>query len=207
MTQRINYYAKRADVLKHLVDLSQFVHHSTLEEPLVELVFMRASQLNGCAYCMDMHSKDARANGETEQRLYVLPAWREASFYTERERAALAWCEAVTRLDPQHGVSDEILRRRAQGFQRGRTGRPGPGRGRHQRMEPSGHPVPQRTGHVPASQEESLIFPAMRQTSPGRQHPGLVFARILARNGHQPCGCVANRASTAGRTCATRGRR
>lgn len=108
MTQRINYFAKRADVLKHLVDLSQFVHHSTLETALVELVFMRASQLNGCAYCMDMHSKDARAAGETEQRLYVLPAWREAPFYSERERAALAWCEAVTRLDPQHGVSDEI---------------------------------------------------------------------------------------------------
>jgi AhpD family alkylhydroperoxidase len=69
---------------------------------------MRASQLNGCVYCLDMHSKDARAAGETEQRLYVLQAWREAPFYSARERAALAWCEAVTRLDPIHGVPDEV---------------------------------------------------------------------------------------------------
>ena len=69
---------------------------------------MRISQLNGCAYCLDMHSKDARAAGETEQRLYVLQAWREAPFYSARERAALAWCEAVTRLDPIHGVPDEV---------------------------------------------------------------------------------------------------
>lgn len=108
MSQRLDYYSKRSAPLKHLQDLSAHVHHSSLEGPLVELVFMRASQLNGCAYCMDMHSKDARAAGETEQRLYVLPAWREASFYSERERAALAWCEAVTHLDPQHGVPDDI---------------------------------------------------------------------------------------------------
>ncbi|HEX7341451.1 MAG TPA: carboxymuconolactone decarboxylase family protein [Rhodanobacteraceae bacterium] len=108
MTQRINYYAKRSAVLEHLRELSQHVHHCGLEPALVELVFMRASQLNGCAYCMDMHSKDARAAGETEQRLYVLPAWRESPFYSERERVALAWCEAVTHLDPQHGVSDEV---------------------------------------------------------------------------------------------------
>lgn len=108
MTQRINYYAKRSTALKPLVELSQYVHHSSLEAPLVELVFMRASQLNGCAYCMDMHSKDALAAGEDPMRLYVLPAWREAPFYSERERAALAWCEAVTRLDPQHGVPDEV---------------------------------------------------------------------------------------------------
>jgi len=108
MTQRINYYKKRAKTLKLLQELSAHVHDSSLEAPLVELVFMRASQLNGCAYCMDMHSKDALAAGEDPMRLHVLPAWREASFYSERERAALAWCEAVTRLDPQHGVSDEV---------------------------------------------------------------------------------------------------
>src|SRR5574340_617221 len=76
----------------------KFGLRSGLERSLLELVKMRASQINGCAYCLDMHSKDARASGETEQRLYVLPAWREAPFYSERERAALAWTEAVTRI-------------------------------------------------------------------------------------------------------------
>lgn len=108
MTQRINYYAKRGKALKPLLDLGAHIRDSSLEAPLVELVFMRASQLNGCAYCMDMHSKDALAAGEDPMRLFVLPAWREAPFYSERERAALAWCEAVTRLDPQHGVPDEV---------------------------------------------------------------------------------------------------
>lgn len=106
MSQRLDYRNNKA--IKHLMDLSQYVHDSSLEAPLVELVFMRASQLNGCAYCLDMHSKDALAAGEDPMRLHVLPAWREAPFYNDRERAALAWCEAVTRLDPQHGVSDEV---------------------------------------------------------------------------------------------------
>jgi AhpD family alkylhydroperoxidase len=69
---------------------------------------MRASQINGCGYCLDMHSKDARAQGETEQRLYVLPAWREAPFYTDRERAALAWTEALTLVAESH-VPDEVF--------------------------------------------------------------------------------------------------
>lgn len=93
--------------LKPLLDFSAAMHQYSLERPLVELVLMRVSQINGCAYCMDMHSKDARAAGETEQRLYVLAGWREASFYSERERAALAWAEAVTRLG-EHGVSDDV---------------------------------------------------------------------------------------------------
>ncbi|WP_426688458.1 carboxymuconolactone decarboxylase family protein [Rhodanobacter ginsengiterrae] len=100
--------APASEAIKPLFALHKYVHSSTLEPALIELVLMRASQLNGCAYCMDMHSKDARAAGETEQRLYVLPAWREAPFYSDRERAALAWCEAVTRLDPIHGVADEV---------------------------------------------------------------------------------------------------
>jgi AhpD family alkylhydroperoxidase len=99
---------KRLDAVKPLFALAEYVRKSGLEQNLVELVLMRVSQLNGCAYCLDMHSKDARAAGETEQRLYVLQAWREAPFYSPRERAALAWCEAVTRLDPLHGVPDEV---------------------------------------------------------------------------------------------------
>jgi AhpD family alkylhydroperoxidase len=79
---------------------------SRLEPALIELVKLRASQINGCAYCLDMHSKDARANGETEQRIYLLDAWREAPFYTERERAALAWTETLTKVSETHAPDD-----------------------------------------------------------------------------------------------------
>jgi AhpD family alkylhydroperoxidase len=99
---------KRPEAIKPLLELGDYVRNSGLEQSLIELVQMRVSQLNGCAYCLDMHSKDARAAGETEQRLYLLQAWREAPFYSTRERAALAWCEAVTRLDPIHGVPDDV---------------------------------------------------------------------------------------------------
>lgn len=113
--------SKRLSIMKHysklkpLVDFSAAIHELSLERPLVELVLMRVSQINGCAYCMDMHSKDARAAGETEQRLYVLAGWREASFYSERERAALEWAEAVTRLG-EHGVSDDLYDRARTAF-------------------------------------------------------------------------------------------
>lgn len=88
--------------------LESYVRHCGLEPALLELVKMRASQLNGCAYCIDMHSKDARAHGETEQRLYALSAWRETPFFTGRERAALAWTEAVTFVGQTH-VPDEVF--------------------------------------------------------------------------------------------------
>jgi AhpD family alkylhydroperoxidase len=90
-----------------MAGLEDVVAESTLEPALLELVKMRASQLNGCAYCLDMHSKDARARGEDEQRLHVLAAWREAPLYSERERTALDWCEALTLL-PQTGAPDEV---------------------------------------------------------------------------------------------------
>ncbi len=96
MEQRIEYAKAAPGALHVMLGLEKYVHESGLEPKLLELVKMRASQLNGCAYCLDMHSKDARAGGETEQRLYVLPAWREAPFYSPRERAALAWTEALT---------------------------------------------------------------------------------------------------------------
>jgi AhpD family alkylhydroperoxidase len=88
--------------------LSVIVKASGLEPSLIELVKMRASQINGCAYCIDMHSKDARAAGETEQRLYALNAWRETPFFTERERGALALTEAVTRIAETHAPQDVI---------------------------------------------------------------------------------------------------
>ncbi|HEY3857781.1 MAG TPA: carboxymuconolactone decarboxylase family protein [Verrucomicrobiae bacterium] len=87
---------------------------SGLEPSLVELVKMRSSQINGCAFCLDMHSKDARARGETEQRLYCLPAWRETPFYTDRERAALAWTEAVTLITEGHVPDDAFEEARKQ---------------------------------------------------------------------------------------------
>jgi AhpD family alkylhydroperoxidase len=104
---RIDYQKVFPDALRAMLGLENAVHASPLEPELLELVKMRASQLNGCAYCLDMHSKDARARGETEQRLHVLSAWREAPFYSERERAALAWCEALTLL-PQTGAPDDV---------------------------------------------------------------------------------------------------
>jgi AhpD family alkylhydroperoxidase len=90
---------------KAMAGLEGFVKESGLERPLLELVRMRASQINGCAYCLDMHSKDARAAGETEQRLYELNAWRE-TFYSDRERAALAWTEALTLVHQSHAPDD-----------------------------------------------------------------------------------------------------
>ena len=97
MKARIDY-TNVPEALRGMYQLEHYIHNSGLEESLVHLVKMRASQINGCAYCLDVHSKDARALGETEQRLYVLDAWEEAPFYSERERAALALTEAVTRI-------------------------------------------------------------------------------------------------------------
>jgi AhpD family alkylhydroperoxidase len=95
--------------MQPLLALSQQVHNAgRLEPALIELVLMRVSQINGCAYCLDMHSKDARAAGETEQRLYVLPAWRETRLFSERERIALAWAEELTELASHDAVSDAL---------------------------------------------------------------------------------------------------
>jgi AhpD family alkylhydroperoxidase len=96
MQPRMNYYAASPDALKALMGLEAFVQKSGLEPALIDLVKTRASQINGCAYCLHMHTAEARKRGETEERLYVLPAWRESPLYTARERAALAWTEAVT---------------------------------------------------------------------------------------------------------------
>ncbi|HXD83160.1 MAG TPA: carboxymuconolactone decarboxylase family protein [Rudaea sp.] len=111
MTQRINYIQTSPDGIKAMRALQAHVDACGIEHSLLELVKMRASQINGCAYCLDMHSKDARAAGETEQRLYLLDAWREAPFYSARERAALAWTEALTRIagnDVPDALYDEV---------------------------------------------------------------------------------------------------
>jgi len=110
MSRRIAYSQVASEGVGALGRLEDYVRSSGLEHPLLELVKTRASQINGCGYCLDMHSKDARAAGETEQRLYVLSAWREAPFYTERERAALEWTEAVTTIS-QNDIPDELYER------------------------------------------------------------------------------------------------
>ena len=102
------------DSMKPLMALEAQVQASGLEKPLIELVKTRASQINGCAYCINMHTQDARKNGETEQRLYLLDAWRESPVYSDRERAALAWTEAVTRISETHAPDDVYEEVRAQ---------------------------------------------------------------------------------------------
>lgn len=108
MTQRIDYAKHGSGALQAMFGLEQYLHNSSIEPQLLHLIKYRVSQINGCAYCLDMHSKDLRAGGETEQRLYVLDAWREAPFYSERERAALEWAEAVTLVSETH-VPDEVF--------------------------------------------------------------------------------------------------
>ncbi|UQA60536.1 carboxymuconolactone decarboxylase family protein [Polyangium aurulentum] len=107
MTARIAYQEAAPKAFRALLGLAQHVRTAGLDPTLVELVNLRVSQMNGCAFCIDMHTKELRAAGETEQRLYLLSAYREAPFYSDRERAALAWAEAVTELG-KDGVPDAI---------------------------------------------------------------------------------------------------
>jgi len=102
----MNFYQAAPDTIKALTALEAQVQASGLEQSLIELVKTRASQINGCAFCINMHTQDARKHGETEQRLYLLNAWREAPPYTDRERAALAWTEAVTLISETHAPDD-----------------------------------------------------------------------------------------------------
>ena len=107
MEPRIDATKLSAEPQKAMYGLEKYLAGCGLERSLRELVKIRASQINGCAYCIDMHTKDARAAGETEQRIYALNAWRETPFFTDKERAALAWTEAVTLVN--HGVSDAVF--------------------------------------------------------------------------------------------------
>jgi AhpD family alkylhydroperoxidase len=106
MQPRIDITSASPRAMKAMLGLSEYVLKSGLEKKLIDLIDLRVSQINGCAYCIDMHWKDLRAEGETEQRLYGLDAWRESPYYTDRERAALAWAESVTRVAETH-VPDE----------------------------------------------------------------------------------------------------
>jgi AhpD family alkylhydroperoxidase len=110
MTARLRAAQAAPGAYKAMLQLQEYVNNSGLESSLLLLVQTRASQINGCAFCLDMHTIDARAEGESEQRLYLLPAWREAPFYSERERAALEWTEAIT-LIANDRVPDEVYER------------------------------------------------------------------------------------------------
>ena len=109
MEQRLNMLDHSREAMHVMLGLEKYLAKSSIEEPLLHLIKFRVSQINACAYCLDMHSKDLRAAGETEQRLYVLDAWHEAPFYSDRERAALAWAESVTLVSETH-VPDEVYK-------------------------------------------------------------------------------------------------
>ena len=102
MKPRLNPYRAAPEVMQALVALESAVQASGLEQTLIDLVKTRASQINGCAYCIHMHTREARGRGETEERLYLLDAWRESSLYSDRERAALAWTETLTLISQTH---------------------------------------------------------------------------------------------------------
>ena len=113
MQPRIDFRQTAPGAMQALLTFQAYVNNSGLPESLLELVKIRASQINACAYCLDMHTKDARANGESEQRIYALNAWRETPFFNDRERAALAWTESLTLLTEGHvsdGVFEEVRR-------------------------------------------------------------------------------------------------
>lgn len=114
METRLDYGKAAPGSVQAMYKLEKYVMDSGLEHSLLELIKTRVSQINGCAFCIDMHTKDARAAGETEQRLYGLSAWRETPFYTERERAALAWAEVVTNISQTHASDEEYTAARAQ---------------------------------------------------------------------------------------------
>ena len=108
MTPRLNPFTASPAAMQPWIDLGKTIQNDGLEPLLKELVMMRTSQINGCAFCLHMHTRDARARGETEQRIYLLDAWRESPLYSERERAALAWTDAVTLVSATH-VPDEVF--------------------------------------------------------------------------------------------------
>ena len=114
MTERLNYAHAFPEGVHAVLNLERTIRSSGLVASLLELVKIRASQLNGCAYCLDMHTKDARAAGETEQRIYALSAWRETPFFTLRERVALAWTEAITNIQQGHASEEAYVEVRSQ---------------------------------------------------------------------------------------------
>jgi len=110
MSQRLNFFEQSPELTNKLFEFSGAVHKSSLGNTLIDLVNIRASQLNGCAFCLDMHCKEAKIHGEKELRIYHIPVWRESPLFSETERAVLEWTEAVTKLS-EHGVPDDVYDR------------------------------------------------------------------------------------------------
>jgi AhpD family alkylhydroperoxidase len=115
MKPRLDYYSKVPELMKAQLALNEAVEESGLERSLLHLIKLRASQINGCSYCVDIHAHEARADGESEQRLHLVAAWKESPLFSERERAAFAWAEAVTQIS-QGGVPDELFAHARQQF-------------------------------------------------------------------------------------------
>ncbi len=113
MQHRMNYPKAAPEAFKAMMGVEAYLHQCGLEPSLLHMLKLRASQINGCAYCIDMHWQDCRAAGESEQRLYALDAWRESPFYTDRERAALAWCDALTHVARTHAPDEDFAAVRA----------------------------------------------------------------------------------------------
>jgi AhpD family alkylhydroperoxidase len=110
MTARLNYLKNSPELTRKVLELSEAVKESSLGDTLLDLINIRASQLNGCAFCLDMHAKEAKIHGERELRIYHIPIWRESPLFSDAEKAALEWTEALTKIGPE-GVSDEIYER------------------------------------------------------------------------------------------------
>ena len=138
MEARLDYTKASPEAYKAMVQMEGVVRRSGIDPKLLELIKIRASQLNGCAYCIDMHTKDARFKGENEQRIYALDAWRETPFFTEKERAALAWTEALTNIQIGH-APDAVYQRTQQEFQRRRYREHDPRDHDHQLLESHRH--------------------------------------------------------------------
>jgi len=151
MEPRFNYAKASPGAFQAMLAFSKYVHECGLPESILNLVFLRASQINGCAWCLDMHWKDLRASGETEQRLYSLDAWRESPFYSDRERAALKWTEAVTVLGDGH-VTDQVYEEVRPFFQRQGIIGPDSLRSGHQWLEPSEYFSTQRSRRLSTGQ-------------------------------------------------------
>ena len=134
MEARLDYTKASPEAYKAMVQMEGVVRRSGIDPILLELIKIRASQLNGCAFCIDMHTKDARFKGESEQRIYALDAWRETPFFTEKEQAALAWTEALTNIQ-KRTCAGRCVWRAAQEFQRGRNREHNPRDHHHQRLE------------------------------------------------------------------------
>lgn len=115
MEQRLQFFGAAPEIMKAVSALNKAVDECGLEKSLLHLIKLRASQINGCSYCVEMHSREARHDGESEQRLYLVSAWKESPLFSERERAAFAWTDALTRI-ADNGVSDELYARTLEHF-------------------------------------------------------------------------------------------